>query len=95
MVEVKGEISGGVTQRLSVVLVELFGVEESLLLWVYIRVDEVVDLLVFRDFVLAEYFFDEELEFDVISVQVREGSDETVNNGLQKLIHRKQWFQMG
>ena len=58
MVEVKGGISGGVTQILSVVLVELFGVEESLLLWVNIRVDEIVDFLVFRDFVLAEYFFD-------------------------------------
>lgn len=94
MVKVKGGVSGRVTEEFSVILVELFGINESLLLWVDVRVDEVVDFIVFGDFFLAENFFDEELKFDVVGVKVGKDSDETVDDGFEKVIDRKKWFKM-
>lgn len=89
MVKVKEGVSGRVTEEFSVILVELFGINESLLLWVDVRVDEVVDFIVFGDFFLAENFFDEELKFDVVGVKVGKDSDETVDDGFEKVIDRK------
>ncbi len=79
MVEVKGGIFKRVSERLCVICMEFFYVEQSFVK-VLGGVNEVAYFLVLTDFVLTKNFFDEKLQLDVISVHVGKDSDETVND---------------
>ena len=79
MVKVKGVIFRRVSERLCVICVEFFYVEQSFVK-VLGGVNELRYFLVLTDFVLTKNFFDEKLQLDLIRVHVGKNSDKTVND---------------